>query len=234
MNMGDAMMLGRGRCREGDAENHCGGKRNLGIAEHFRISWLSFAALAPGMTASHLFRSFRVPPIAVGVSKIRSPGLAQPPRKLAVKFRSYASATADNVRFTPKSRHWNSVAECPLCAKSGHCRRERAAHPRCPFRCQFQTSIYPSGPTACHEYLHRPRMVCPARRCGGQSNSNTELPQCRRTCRRRNSGGRTDSVPSRTVRRAETPCRTSAGSPPSKPEFLDFGSTHRLRGTDCR
>jgi len=25
-----------------------------------------------------------------------------------------------DVRFTPKSRHWNSVAECPLCAKSGH------------------------------------------------------------------------------------------------------------------
>src|SRR5215472_10335172 len=25
-----------------------------------------------------------------------------------------------NVRFTPESRHWNSVAQCPLCAKSGH------------------------------------------------------------------------------------------------------------------
>jgi len=25
-----------------------------------------------------------------------------------------------NVRFTPKSGHWNSVAECPLCARSGH------------------------------------------------------------------------------------------------------------------
>ena len=25
-----------------------------------------------------------------------------------------------NVRFTPKSGHRNSVAECPLCAKSGH------------------------------------------------------------------------------------------------------------------
>src|SRR5262249_12521076 len=33
-----------GRCRKADAENHCGGKRNLGLAEHFRISWLSFAA----------------------------------------------------------------------------------------------------------------------------------------------------------------------------------------------
>src|SRR5215471_1699324 len=27
-----------------------------------------------------------------------------------------------NVRFTPKSGRWNSVAKCPLCAKSGHCR----------------------------------------------------------------------------------------------------------------
>ena len=29
----------------------------------------------------------------------------------------------DNVRFTPKSGHWNSVAKCPLCAKSRlmHC-----------------------------------------------------------------------------------------------------------------
>ena len=29
-----------------------------------------------------------------------------------------------NVRFTPKSAHWNSVAKCPLCAKSGHSRDE--------------------------------------------------------------------------------------------------------------
>jgi len=27
---------------------------------------------------------------------------------------------AHDVRFTPKSGHWNSVAECPLCAKSRH------------------------------------------------------------------------------------------------------------------
>jgi len=27
-----------------------------------------------------------------------------------------------NVRFTTKSGHWNSVTECPLCAKSGHMR----------------------------------------------------------------------------------------------------------------
>ena len=27
---------------------------------------------------------------------------------------------ATDVRFTPKSRHWNLVTKCPLCAKSGH------------------------------------------------------------------------------------------------------------------
>jgi hypothetical protein len=25
-----------------------------------------------------------------------------------------------DVRFTPKSGHWNSAAQCPLCAISGH------------------------------------------------------------------------------------------------------------------
>ena len=30
-----------------------------------------------------------------------------------------------NVRFTPKSGHWDSVVECPLCAKSGHQRATR-------------------------------------------------------------------------------------------------------------
>jgi hypothetical protein len=32
-----------------------------------------------------------------------------------------------DVRFTPKSGHWNSLVECPLCAKSGH--RPRNALP---------------------------------------------------------------------------------------------------------
>src|SRR6516225_10496198 len=42
---------------------------------------------------------------------------------LDVRFGSKADIKASprDVRFTPKSRHWNSVAECPLCAKSGHC-----------------------------------------------------------------------------------------------------------------
>ena len=30
-----------------------------------------------------------------------------------------------DVRFTPKSRHWLSVSECPLCAKSGHTQRSK-------------------------------------------------------------------------------------------------------------
>jgi hypothetical protein len=41
MNMGDAMMLGRGRCCEGTAENNSSGKRNYRLTAHLRISWLS-------------------------------------------------------------------------------------------------------------------------------------------------------------------------------------------------
>src|SRR5262249_32522142 len=39
-----------------------------------------------------------------------------------VRFGSKAdiAASPTNVRFTPKSGHWNLVCECPLCAKSGH------------------------------------------------------------------------------------------------------------------
>jgi hypothetical protein len=44
MNMGDAMLLGRGRCREGVAEHDCGGKRNFYLAQHF---------LSPGRTSRH-------------------------------------------------------------------------------------------------------------------------------------------------------------------------------------
>ena len=38
-----------------------------------------------------------------------------------VRFGSIAdiSACPCDVRFTPKSGRWNSVVECPLCAKSG-------------------------------------------------------------------------------------------------------------------
>jgi hypothetical protein len=36
----DPMMLGRGRCREGGAENNRSGKRNFCLAQHFRISAL--------------------------------------------------------------------------------------------------------------------------------------------------------------------------------------------------
>src|SRR5215472_16693193 len=52
------MMLGRGRCRKADAKNHCGGKRNLGLAEHFRYLLVELCGLPPGMMASHLSRSF--------------------------------------------------------------------------------------------------------------------------------------------------------------------------------
>jgi hypothetical protein len=35
-------------------------------------------------------------------------------------------------RFTPKSRHLNSVMECPLCAKSGHSANIKSLHWRRP------------------------------------------------------------------------------------------------------
>jgi hypothetical protein len=43
INMGDAMMFGRGRCRESGAENNRSRKRNFYLAEHFRVFRLGFA-----------------------------------------------------------------------------------------------------------------------------------------------------------------------------------------------
>jgi hypothetical protein len=42
--------------------------------------------------------------------------------KAHVRFGSKADigALPINVRFTPKSRHWNSAARSPLCAESRH------------------------------------------------------------------------------------------------------------------
>src|SRR6516165_8662648 len=44
-----------------------------------------------------------------------------------IRFGSKADIGAGprDVRFTPKSGHWNSVAKCPLCAKSGLMRCEK-------------------------------------------------------------------------------------------------------------
>ena len=50
-----ATMHGRGRCRDGGAENDCGGERDCCPARHFRISGLSCRGLAPsGLTAAAL------------------------------------------------------------------------------------------------------------------------------------------------------------------------------------
>ena len=47
-----AAMHGRGRCRDGGAENDCGGERDCCPARHFRISGLSCRGLTPsGLTA---------------------------------------------------------------------------------------------------------------------------------------------------------------------------------------
>jgi hypothetical protein len=39
LTMGDAMMLGRGRCGQRTAKNNCSGKRNFYLARHFQVSW---------------------------------------------------------------------------------------------------------------------------------------------------------------------------------------------------
>jgi hypothetical protein len=44
--MGDAMMLGRGRSREGVAENDCDGNCKFCLAQHSLSPWSSFAAEA--------------------------------------------------------------------------------------------------------------------------------------------------------------------------------------------
>lgn len=46
MSKGDAMMLGRGRCREGGAEDNRSGKRNFCLAEHFSYLPIEFCNLA--------------------------------------------------------------------------------------------------------------------------------------------------------------------------------------------
>ena len=51
--MGDAMMMfGRGVGRECGDKNNCNGKRNFCLAEHFFISWLSFATYQSERTLS--------------------------------------------------------------------------------------------------------------------------------------------------------------------------------------
>ena len=50
--MAGAAMHGRGRCRDGGAENDCGGQRDCRPARHFGISGLSCRGLAPNRLAT--------------------------------------------------------------------------------------------------------------------------------------------------------------------------------------
>jgi hypothetical protein len=47
IGMAGAAMPGRGRCRDGGAENDCGGERDCRPAQHFRISGLGCRGLSP-------------------------------------------------------------------------------------------------------------------------------------------------------------------------------------------
>jgi len=48
------------------------------------------------------------------------------------------AASPTDVRFTPKSGHWNSVAECPLCAKSG----PHASQHSCGYFCDWVERLW--------------------------------------------------------------------------------------------
>src|SRR6516165_2364286 len=50
-----------------------------------------------------------------------------------------------NVRLTPKSGHWNSAAQCPLCAKSGHCGARLAYPLSAKFRLKSRPSLRTPG-----------------------------------------------------------------------------------------
>ena len=52
IGMAGAAMHGRGRCRDGGAENDCGGQRDCRPARHFGISGLSCRGLAPNRLAT--------------------------------------------------------------------------------------------------------------------------------------------------------------------------------------
>ena len=71
----------------------------------------------------------RAPPRQAILSLVRLKERCGPAHNaLIVCYGSKADILAVNrhVRFTPKSRHWNSIEKCPLCARSGlmHCSKK--------------------------------------------------------------------------------------------------------------
>src|SRR6516162_8067914 len=90
------------------------------------------------------------------IALINSRRLMLPPRlgttRLSVKLaRGFANVRfgskadigegATDVRFTPESGHWNSVAECSLCAKSGHRHRPAVRFPLTAFHRETVWSV---------------------------------------------------------------------------------------------
>src|SRR5215469_2992152 len=56
---------------------------------------------------------------------LKRPGEAASHRATSLRARRFGSKAdivlgPNDVRFIPRSGHWNSVVECPLCANSGH------------------------------------------------------------------------------------------------------------------
>jgi hypothetical protein len=52
ISIAGAAMHGRGRCRDGSAENDCGGQRDCCPARHFPISGLSCRGVTPNRLAT--------------------------------------------------------------------------------------------------------------------------------------------------------------------------------------
>jgi len=70
------------------------------------------SALGQKQTSTHVRAMSALPPIAdiLGARpKIPSRGWRETPSQICTEFLKVYSATADYVRFTPKSGHWNPV-----------------------------------------------------------------------------------------------------------------------------
>src|SRR6516164_6394362 len=87
----------------------CGlGKQSLGVEHSFRIH-VPLTVVALTSTHHCTWNSFG-PFGGCEATNVMS----------ALRPKAHIGAHPINVRFTPKSGHWNSVVECPLCANSGH------------------------------------------------------------------------------------------------------------------
>ena len=94
--------------------------------------------------------SYRAPAVSVGHCNQHRQlprGLVQSTISADVRFgsKSDIAVRLHNVRFTPNSGHWNSVAQCPLCAKSGGMSHARFGSKADIVRDQLNVRFTPEG-----------------------------------------------------------------------------------------